>query len=182
MAIGGARGLPVDAFVVAAGFEDNVPAVAWQVDRLRGELEQPEAAILEGEDAAPIWSALAEFQASDIGLLAFVANLRPSKVARFVGGLDPSLWSSQSHAGNGIVRAHWLGPPELERVAAEVDRLRAVAVSDGGNLVLSRCPVEWKTRMRVWGEPRADWTLAERIKRAFDPAGAMNPGRFVGRI
>ena len=57
-----------------------------------------------------------------------------------------------------------------------------MAARDGGNLILSRCPTEWKERLRVWGEPRPDWAIAERVKAALDPHGAMNPGRFVGRI
>jgi glycolate oxidase FAD binding subunit len=60
--------------------------------------------------------------------------------------------------------------------------LRSEAVRDGGNLTLSRCPPDWKERLRVWGEPRPDRALAERIKKALDPIGAMNPGRFVGTI
>ena len=48
--------------------------------------------------------------------------------------------------------------------------------------MLSRCPVEWKQTLGVWGEPRADWAIGERVKAALDPHHAMNPGRFVGRI
>ena len=42
-------------------------------------------------------------------------------------------------------------------------------MADGGNLILSRCPTEWKERLRVWGEPRADWAISERVKAALDP-------------
>ncbi len=66
--------------------------------------------------------------------------------------------------------------------ADQVEQLRRAADSDGGNLILSRCPTEWKDRLGVWGKPRADWSIAERVKKALDPHGALNPGRFVGRI
>jgi glycolate oxidase FAD binding subunit len=114
--------------------------------------------------------------------LSVVANLRPSTVVPFAARLDPGLWAVQAHAGNGIVRAHALGEVAPEGLAGEIDRLRAEAVRDGGNLILARCPTPWKGRLRVWGEPRGDWALAGRIKRALDPRGVMNPGRFVGTI
>jgi len=49
-------------------------------------------------------------------------------------------------------------------------------------LILPRCPTAWKASLRVWGTPRPDWALAERVKQALDPRGVMNPGRFVGTI
>ena len=60
-----------------------------------------------------------------------------------------------------------------------MSRLRGLAQSDDGSLVLARCPTEWKERLCVWGDPRPDWALAKRIKAALDPSGAMNPGRFM---
>jgi glycolate oxidase FAD binding subunit len=108
-----------------------------------------------------------------------VANLRPSTVAGFVEGLDPARWSVQAHAGNGIVRAHVLGEWTLDEAARTIEPFRHRAVRDGGNLILTRCPTDWKERLRIWGEPRADWAIAERVRAALDPHGAMNPGRFV---
>ena len=69
-----------------------------------------------------------------------MANLRPSSVAAFVEGLDPARWSVQAHAGNGIVRAHALGEWTLDEAARQIDRFRAQAVRDGGNLILSALP------------------------------------------
>ena len=164
------------------GFEDNAAALAWQVDRLLSELGQPSALRFDGDEAARLWRALGDFPARPLGPVTIVANLLPSAVAGFLARLDPGRWAAQAHAGNGIVRAHALGDPEYENLGEEIDALRAEAVRGGGNLTLSRCPTEWKARLRVWGEPRADWSVCERIKQAFDPLGAMNPGRFVGKI
>jgi glycolate oxidase FAD binding subunit len=179
---GGSLGLPSDDWVLAVGFEDNPTSVAWQVDRLMMELGRTNVVIREGAEADPVWTALTEFQAAEVGPVSFVANIRPSSVASFVLELDRALWAIQAHAGNGVVRGHAAGAPDLDSLAPEIERLRATAVRDGGNLVLSRCPAEWKERLRVWGEPRADWALAEQVKRALDPRGVMNPGRFVAGI
>jgi glycolate oxidase FAD binding subunit len=168
--------------VLAVGFEDNEASVAWKVDRLRGELGPAEVAVLSDAEAGPLWSALTEFPALELGPVGFTANVRPSSVVGLVQDLDPARWAIQAHAGSGIVRGHHLGPVERDAVAPELQRLRDRAVAGGGNLVLPRCPTDWKAALRVWGEPRPDWALAERVKQVFDPRGVMNPGRFVGTI
>jgi glycolate oxidase FAD binding subunit len=99
-----------------------------------------------------------------------------------LNGLDRDRWSAQAHAGSGIVRAHALGEWSMEEVAGAIGTHRAEAVQTGGNLVLSRCPTDWKKPLNAWGEPRGDWTLARKLKQALDPGGLMNPGRFLGII
>jgi glycolate oxidase FAD binding subunit len=178
-AVGQSLGLPSDHAVLAIGIEDNIESVRWQIDRLKAELGQAELLVVEGERTKPLWDGLSEFQAASPGPISFVANIRPSSVAAFVAGLDPERWSVQAHAGNGIVRAHGLGDWTPDAAARQLEPPRRKAVADGGNLMLSRCPTEWKESLRVWGEPRPDWALAERVRAALDPAGAMNPGRFV---
>ena len=156
--------------------------MAWQLDRLKSELKNADLRIVDENQTGPLWTSLIEFQAQAIGPFSFVANLRPSSVVSFVASLDPSLWAVQAHAGNGIVRAHAQGEWALETARDQIAKLRRAAVTDGGNLILSRCPSEWKETLRVWGEPRPDWAISERVKAALDPHHAMNPGRFVGRI
>jgi glycolate oxidase FAD binding subunit len=181
--VGEALGLPVDEWTLVLGFEDNAASVLWQVDRLMIELGRTNIVIREGADAEPLWAALTAFQAAELGPIAFAANVRPSSVPAFVKDIDPGTWAVQAHAGNGIVRGHILETSgEAAAVGPEVDRLRAWAVRDGGNLVLTRCPTALKERLRVWGEPRPDWALAQAIKSTLDPRGLLNPGRFVGTI
>ncbi len=177
--VGQSRGLPAENWVLAVGIEDNVESVRWQIERLKTEMGRTDLAVVEGEETKPVWESLAGFQALSQGPISFVANLRPSTVAKCVSGLDPERWSVQAHAGNGIVRAHGLGDWTLDSASVEIETLRKKAVADGGNLTLSRCPTDWKERLRVWGEPRPDWAIAERVRAAFDRHGAMNPGRFV---
>lgn len=181
--VGDGIGLTSAPWVLAIGLEDNATAVRWQLDVLKAELQPGVLAPVEGDHAEQLWTALTESQAAQESSLAIVATLPPSAVPAFVNALEPALWSVQAHAGSGIVRAHWTGPLDgLDAMARTLDPLRLRAVTAGGNLVLSRCPTGWKSALPVWGEPRADWALMERLKRALDPAGMMNPGRFVGTI
>jgi glycolate oxidase FAD binding subunit len=181
-AVGASRGLPVGEATLAIGYEESAATVAWQLDRLKSELTSADLRIVDDNQTSPLWSSLIEFQAMAIGPLSFIANVRPSSVVSFVASLDPSIWAVQAHAGNGIVRAHAQGDWAPERALDQVSKHRRAAVTDGGNLMVSRCPSDWKESLGVWGEPRPDWAISERVKAALDPHHAMNPGRFVGTI
>lgn len=165
--------------VLVIGFEDNADSVVWQVDEYGREIGGLDFEVFRDARTAPVWSALTEFQAEEAGAFSCVVNLRPSRVVGYLEGLDPEKWSAQAHAGNGIIHIRAIGDWTEDQAGEAVDALRAGAVRDGGNLIVARCPTAWKNRLRVWGEPQADWTLAAGIKRALDPKGLMNPGRFV---
>jgi glycolate oxidase FAD binding subunit len=47
------------------------------------------------------------------------------------------------------------------------------------HLTLPRCPPAWKSRLPVWGKARGDAALMRQVKRALDPRGVFNPGRFL---
>ena len=170
-----------DGWTLVIGFEDNQASVDWQSEQIASELAPGRPTILRDLDAEPIAAALVESQALGDGPIRFQANVRPSALAPFLDGIDPGLWSIQAHAGNGIVRG--LARVEVDDpLATEVGRIRALAKGLGGSLILPRCPTAWKQRLKVWGDPRPDWALAEKVKRALDPAGVVNPGRFVVTI
>lgn len=45
---------------------------------------------------------------------------------------------------------------------------------------VSFCPAEWKSALNVWGAPRPDLPMMQRVKRAFDPDNVFAPGRLFG--
>ena len=112
--VGQTLGLPAEPGVLVIGLEDNVDSIAWQLDQIKLELGRTNMVIVEGVATAPLWEALTEFQAIELGPFSLVANVRPSTVVAFVERLDPQRWSVQAHAGNGIVRAHALGEWDLK--------------------------------------------------------------------
>lgn len=178
VAEGSGLDLPVGDWVLAVGFEGTAEAVSWQLDRLGPELPDGPIGRSDVDDPDPLWRSLVDRQAAAGSSLAIKANLRPSALPGFVAALDPGRWSIQCHAGNGIVRASLLdGDPAA--LGPVLDRLRDLAAAADGGLILPRCPTDLKPSLNVWGRPRPDRALARRVMQALDPAGAMNPGRFL---
>ncbi len=90
--------------------------------------------------------------------------------------------ASFAQIGVGIIRL-CLWPAERSSVGAPlVAKLRKTAESLGGALVIERCALELKTQLDVWGHPGDDWEIMRKLKQAWDPAGILSPGRFVGGL
>jgi len=72
----------------------------------------------------------------------------------------------------------------LRRLAqAATELIHASSSSEiGGRAVIEWCPTELKREVNVWGPTRDDVILMKKLKQAFDPAGVLSPGRFVGGI
>jgi glycolate oxidase FAD binding subunit len=174
--------LPAGAWVLAIGLEDSAASVRWQVSRLMIELGRADLTVLENETSALLWSGLTEFQAAKSGPIGCTVALPRSRVVPFLAHVDAARWAVQAHAGNGVVRLLGLGDWTREMAWGEMEQLRLLATEQGGSLVVSRCPAPWKARICVWGPRRPDWVLAKKVKQALDPAGVLNPGRFVGGI
>ena len=54
-----------------------------------------------------------------------------------------------------------------------------LACPRAGSLVLLAAPSEVMTAVGAWGTSPGTIEVMRRLKRAFDPDGILNPGRFV---
>lgn len=125
-------------------------------------------------------------------LIALKANFALSKVTEMVdafeagfkeAGVDGALFCS---AGNGILRAVLPLGDDLGAKSANltslIGKLTAAAVKSEGNLIVERAPKTVKEKVSVWGQTRSDVVVVRRMKEKLDPAGIMNPGRYVGGV
>lgn len=83
---------------------------------------------------------------------------------------DEQWWASP-----GVGVAHWT----VETAADGVRAARAAAEAAHGTLVLMAAPPGLVREVGAWGSPPATLDIMRRLKRAFDPDGILNPGRFV---
>jgi glycolate dehydrogenase FAD-binding subunit len=174
-------------WMVMVMLEGTTSAVEWQANQLRQELSKTAGAEL---------SEIADWQTSSVGTglrdfalwpdarLSFKANLLPSAVAGFcreAAKLSPR-HILQAHAGSGIVIGHVSADLTREQAATMLTTLTPIAAAAHGNLIVTRCPPEWKRDLPVWGRSTGDRVLMRSVKQKLDPHGIFNPGRFVDGI
>lgn len=88
--------------------------------------------------------------------------------------------------GPGIVYVT-LSPDENDdkttgRLVKSCQALFEAARNAGGHGLIERCPTELKRAISVWGAPREDQPLMQKVKSTFDPKNIFAPGRYIGGI
>jgi glycolate oxidase FAD binding subunit len=174
--------------VVAARFAGTAGAVHRQIrEATRRCVEVGARAIelQEGDDAA-LWAALADIPApardgslllragAPSGALSPLAGLLERIAAR--AGWRPA---QLGVAGVGLVYSRWAtAGAELPAVAEALAAARTGVAALGGYLVVEEAPPALAALDR-WGPPPAGLGLMRSLRASWDPAGILNPGRYV---
>ena len=89
-----------------------------------------------------------------------------------------------AHAGVGFIEAVLAGGAgaDAARVSDVLTEWRALVRAVGGQALVESAPLAIKERVPVWDDPGPALRIMQRIKSQLDPAGLLNPGRFVGGI
>lgn len=124
-------------------------------------------------DDEEIWAQQRAGQRSEEATLVRLAT-RPSALQ--------DVLSAARDCGATLVGRAALGTSYLELAPDAVAPLRE-RFADAPGVVVLDGPVELRRRHDPWGTlPAPALELMQRVKRSFDPAGACNPGAFVGGI
>jgi len=146
--------------------------------------------VLAAEAQARFWEGVRDMRLRSRGCLLKVALLpaRVPEALELAAGLAEQRGlrlRAVSEAGVGLVRCFLDAPPggaDPEGFAALIAALRAFAQRCRGSLVVLAAPPEVKAVADVWGAAGSAFPLMRELKRAFDPEGILNPGRFLGGL
>jgi glycolate oxidase FAD binding subunit len=181
-----------------SGFSGNPNTLARYGTELRKMAEEcgaVDATVLEGPELTSAFALKREFIPIALESSSATTILKISVLPR---QLSEALANAAREADNNRLRwaamARGLGviyfailPTESsdatkQQVLQTADNILASCAALGGHATIPWCPTEWKSALKVWGLPRADFAQMLKLKKVFDPAGAFSPGRFVGGI
>jgi len=186
-------------YVVAIGLEGVAESIERQESALGNVGEKHgalQSAVLISEGHQGFWNALRDFSKGLAkrypDLIALKSNFLISKYGKMIEsyenifkgmGMD---FAFICHSGNGILYSYVLADKNVqsktETLVKLIKKLTYEAVKNEGNLVVESSPFSIKKKGDVWGRSRSDHQVMRRIKKQFDPAGVLNPGRFLGGI
>ena len=178
---------------VVVGFGGDPETVAWQLTQCQGIMEQNGAigvTIREGESLQHVQGAVQEFSADNKNTEIVVAklNLKRTDLAEFASQIVGANWARDVQMmaliGSGVLYAILpaTSDTDYQSLANVLTRLRQTAMSRQGNLIIEVAPPELKRHIDVWGSVEGTLSLMKQIKAKFDPAGLLNPGRFISSI
>jgi glycolate oxidase FAD binding subunit len=177
---------PAAALAVTVG--SVAEAVAVQGAQVADVCRRAGAAAIEVPDADGWWRAVADvgWPADPAAALALRIVTRPTdaaKALRLVEAAAPAGTElvASAEAATGVLHATLAGVAPAA-VAAIVAQVREGLAATGGHLVVEHAPAEAKAGLDVWGEVGPALAAMRRLKAELDPAGVLNPGRYVGGI
>jgi len=186
-------------YLVAIGLEGVTETVERQISEIseRGKKHGGlEALSLNSDKHQAFWIAIRDLalrlMENHKNLISLKANFLISKYGEMIRNYEKVIqasgfdWASICHSGNGILYSHVIAGKNLrsktESLVELIGKLTSEAIKNEGNLMVESSPKTIKKKVDVWGQSRNDVRIIRRLKEEIDPAGVLNPGRFVGGI
>jgi glycolate oxidase FAD binding subunit len=175
--------------VVAARFAGSEGAVRRQLREATRRCVEVGARTVElqDEDDAALWEAIADFTApaGDGSLL-----LRAGAPSGAFGSLadllersaDDAGWepAQLGLAGLGLVYNRWSpGAAAPDVIASAIAAVRRQVAALGGYIVVEEAPQTLAPALDIWGPEPEGVALMRSLRATWDPAGILNPGRYL---
>jgi glycolate oxidase FAD binding subunit len=180
--------MPTNGYTLAVNFEGSSTAIDRQMNETQLIARQNNALMeddLQDAEQERFWNVIREHTQ---GTLTCKAAILPSQIVQYIEHVERICRRHNleaalvAHAGNGVLYIELRPGDATPRLIEAIGELRRHAQEARGSLVVERCPVDLKRLISVWGEPRADFQLMQRLKRQFDPKGTFVKGRFLGGL
>jgi glycolate oxidase FAD binding subunit len=183
-------------WIFTAGISGSTSVLERCSNELQRMAEQSgarKAAFLSGSERETVWSCLREaipltLQSSPAAIILKITVV-PSDVSSLFQFLasESARYNIRAAAlirGTGVV--YWAVLPDSAEAQKEKAAVRQEILPAGERhdfrATVVACPLDLKRELNIWGPPRDDFTLMQRVKRAFDPHNIFASGRFVGGL
>jgi glycolate oxidase FAD binding subunit len=141
------------------------------------------------DDAGQLWQQLADFTMS-VGSKPNVllrTGARPARLLMLGRTLEQVTrrygWASQrlAMAGIGLAYSRWWLPTDCAstQLAAAIAELRSEIDRIDGYAVVEDLPATMREQINIWGKSPDTLPLMRTLRSKWDPAGILNPGRYV---
>ncbi|MBI4538581.1 MAG: FAD-binding oxidoreductase [Gemmatimonadetes bacterium] len=188
-----AGGVGADGWLLAVRLHGNAEAVEDGRRRVEGAAERRAGGALEGESGRAFWDGVAGLEVGTplvvrVAVLPSRAREGVALARRLLGevGGGPGGAGAEGVVADlpaGHVRLLVRGDPGHEEVwrcwIPALAAARAEVARDGGTLTVACGPPPLVREVGAWGDPGPALRLMRELKRQFDPAGVLNPRRFV---
>ena len=160
--------------------------------RYRRELGAAAGRELGGNGEAALWRAIAHFAPAVLerhrNAMVLSLSTTPTAVGSAVAAAQQAAMDNNfipAFVGRAAISALTVAfiplsvdPPSAMQYATSVSALRS-ALPEDATAVVTHCPTEGKRHFDTWGTTRNDFGCMRAVKRALDPKGILNRGRFL---
>jgi glycolate dehydrogenase FAD-binding subunit len=155
-----------------AGLDSAVAQQVREVDQWAGAMGALGTA--QNENDSDLWARIRDF--IFVKPVVVKVGVLPTQIAEVASEAERLGASALGAHAIGVVYASFADDAGAARA---IQAFREFVNARRGHLIVQRGSRELREAVGVWGPPRSDWKVMEKLQREFDPYGILNPGRLA---